>query len=161
MLEQQVEFFCHACLENKQAEEKSSDPRYCQGCYEFLLEEAKMDTSRKVKDWKPTKPQGKAKIEDGKVAEVSTPIRTIMSTLGDEKSKVDIIEPSVAPSTTGKRGRKRKHLPEDLIKQLNDEGMGSKAIATRLRIERGVKVSYKTIQRLLARQRTNKGKQRA
>lgn len=153
MLEQHVEFFCHACLENKQAEEKSSDPRYCQGCYEFLLEEAKMDTSRKVKDWKPTKPSRKAKIEDGKVAEVSTPIRTIMSTLRDENIKVDKIQPSVAPSTTGKRGRKRKQLPEHLIKQLNDEGMGSKAIATRLRTEHGVTVSYKTIQRVLSGER--------
>ena len=52
--------------------------------------------------------------------------------------------------STVKRGcYKKKDLPEDYIMQLADAGMGSKAIATRLKSELGIEVSYKTIQRLL------------
>ena len=46
-------FFCHACLVGKQASDLSPDPRYCQGCYNLLVQEAKMDTSRRNMGWKP------------------------------------------------------------------------------------------------------------
>ena len=32
-------FFCEACLAEKPLANKSPDPRYCQGCYEFLKTE--------------------------------------------------------------------------------------------------------------------------
>jgi transcriptional regulator with XRE-family HTH domain len=35
-----LKFYCHACLEAKTIGEQSPDPRYCQGCCEFLLQEA-------------------------------------------------------------------------------------------------------------------------
>lgn len=35
-------FFCKACLVGKLASEQSPDPRYCQGCYEFLSAEVKL-----------------------------------------------------------------------------------------------------------------------
>jgi len=44
-------FFCHACIVDKPASEQSPDPRYCQGCYEFLCHEA-FKTSERPK-WVP------------------------------------------------------------------------------------------------------------
>lgn len=76
-----------------------------------------------------------------------------MSTLNGRNSKVDIIQPLVAKVTRGKRGPKHKALPHELIKQWAGEGMGSKAIATKLRTEQGITVSYKTIQRVLSGER--------
>ena len=72
-----------------------------------------------------------------------------MSTSENKKYKVDIIPPSVKKSVVSRRGPKHRDLPEDLIRQLASECMGSRDIATRLR-EYGVSVSYKTIQRVLA-----------
>ncbi len=146
-------FFCHACLEDKLAPEVSPDPRYCQGCYDFLLKEAEMDTRRGGGDWKPVNSYNKAKNGGEKTAQVSPPMRRIMSTLESEKPEVDLIGATVASRTIGKRGRKFKQLPEQLIKQLADKGMGSKAIATKLRKEQGIDVSYKTIQRVLSGER--------
>ena len=76
-----------------------------------------------------------------------------MSTLNDKKSEVDIIQPSVAKVTREKRGPKQKALPQELIRQLAGKNMGSKAIATHLRREMGIHVSYKTIQRVLSGER--------
>ncbi len=140
-------FFCQACLVGKPAVEISPDPRYCQTCYDFLLKEAEMDSGRRDGDWKPKK-------ATKQTAQVSEDVCGIMSTLESKKIEVDIIHPPDAiyrPS--GKRGPKHKRLPEDLIKQLSDEGMGSKAIATRLKAELGITVSYKTIQRVLSGKR--------
>jgi hypothetical protein len=77
----------------------------------------------------------------------------IMSTLESKKSEVDIIQPSVAIRAVVKRGPKHRQLPEDLIRQLASEGMGSKVIAARLKAEHGIIVSYKTIQRILSGER--------
>ena len=52
--------------------------------------------------------------------------------------------------STTKRGPKHRSLPDDLIEQLAGEGMGSKAIAAKLKGESGIEVSYKTIQRRLS-----------
>lgn len=50
-------FFCRACCVGKPAVEQSPDTRYCQGCYDFLMAEAKMleETGRKAGSWKPKK----------------------------------------------------------------------------------------------------------
>jgi len=73
-----------------------------------------------------------------------------MSTVNGKKSEVDIIQPPVSKVTHEKRGPKQKALPQELIKQWVGEGMGSKAIASRLKSELGIKVSYKTVQRALS-----------
>ena len=67
-----------------------------------------------------------------------------MSTVKAQNSTVDKLSRLVII----RRGPKNKDLPMDLIKQLVDEGQGSKMIAKRLTGD-GIKVSYKTIQRLL------------
>ena len=46
-------FWCHACLVGKLASEQSPDPRYCQGCYEFLLKEAELLGRVKKPSWAP------------------------------------------------------------------------------------------------------------
>lgn len=146
-------FFCQGCLVGKPTGEVSPDPRYCQGCYEFLLKEAEMDSGRRSGDWKPVKPHKKAEKEDKVVAQVSEDVRGIMSPLESKKFEGDIIPPPVGKVTREKRGPKHRPLPEDLIMRLAGEGLGAKAIAVRLRVEHGIKVSYKTIQRILSGER--------
>lgn len=150
-------FWCHTCLISHPAAEQSPDSRYCQGCYEFLLKEAEMDTSRRGGDWKPVlnsyKPLTTSETTPQKVAKVSQPMRQIKSTVGGRKIEVDKIQPSVAARAVLKRGPKHKALPQELVKQWASEGTGSKAIASKLKSELGIKVSYKTIQRLLSGER--------
>ena len=45
-------FFCYACLGHKPLGDRSADPRYCQDCCDFLLEEASMQPTRRA-DWMP------------------------------------------------------------------------------------------------------------
>ena len=65
-------------------------------------------------------------------------------------------EPSVTMDNFRPRGRpkayEKRELPEELIRQLSSEGMGSRAIASTLK-KRAIIVSYKTIQRILAGER--------
>lgn len=141
-------FWCHACLISHSATEQSPDPRYCQGCYDFLLKEAETLPKNKRPKWipKPEKTHEKqyhvSSVEDG-----------IMSTLEGKKIEVDIIQPPAATRTLPKRGPKHKALPVELIMQWAGEGMGSKAIATRLKAEHAISVSYKTIQRIVSGER--------
>ena len=62
--------------------------------------------------------------------------------------KVDIFRP---------RGRakiyKKRQLPENKIKQLHSQGVGSKVIASKPKVEQGINVSYKTIQKVLLGER--------
>lgn len=46
-------FFCEGCLEDKAEVERSPDPRYCLECYQFLLQEAKLHSSRRNAEWMP------------------------------------------------------------------------------------------------------------
>ena len=71
-----------------------------------------------------------------------------MSTLKEKPAKVDNFKVRGRPKTYKKR-----QLPEDRIKQLHKEGMGTKAIATYLKREQSITVSYKTIQRVLSGER--------
>ncbi len=65
-------------------------------------------------------------------------------------------EPSVTMDFFRPRGRpkhyEKRELPEELIRQLSSEGMGSRAIASTLK-KRAIIVSYKTIQRILSGER--------
>jgi len=105
-----------------------------------------MDGRRGGCDWKPKKAHKK-------VVPVIDDVRRIMSPLESKKIAVDIIYPLDATRARVKRGPKHRALPEDLIRQLAGEGMGSKAIVARLKVEHGVKVSYRTIQRILSGER--------
>ncbi|GAH69498.1 unnamed protein product [marine sediment metagenome] len=145
-------FFCQACLVGKPASEQSPDERYCQGCYEFLLEEAKMLVTARQKrpEWVPKKTLRKSTKE---VAQVSDYMRKNMATVEDEKSKVAIIPPSVAPAKVAKRGPKPRALPVELITQWASEGIGYKRIAARLKVECGIEVGFRTIARVVKGER--------
>jgi len=146
-------FFCHACVVDKPVSEQSPDSRYCQGCYDFLLKEAEILSPGKHPKWVPraqSKKDSTGKNSGQKVIQVSQDVVLNMSTLNGKKSEVDIIQPPVAKVTRGKRGPKHKALPQELIVQWAGAGMGSKAITSKLKSELGIKVSYKTIQRLLS-----------
>ena len=134
--------FCQACITGKWENEMSPiDPRYCFGCYDFLVEEAGIDTSRKGK-WQPRK-----------LADVPQGVRNLMSTLKSKKSVVDIKEALPPSEPVIKVRRRRKDLPLDLIRELAGNGMGSKAIATTLKSDSNIIVTYKTIQRVLSGER--------
>lgn len=137
-------FFCQACSVGKPAAEQSLDPRYCWDCFGFLSGEAKLSPSGKRPAWIP-KPQKLEKTGE-KQYQVSQYGEGIMST---------IIHPLEATGAIarGKRGPKHRELPEDLITQWGNRGMGSKAIAAKLKGEFSITVSCRTIRRILSGQR--------
>lgn len=73
-----------------------------------------------------------------------------MQTKKTPSSKVSIIQP-VTPKV--KRGPKHRNLPVGIIKKWSSEGLGSKAISSRLKKERDIKVHFSTISRILNGQR--------
>jgi DNA invertase Pin-like site-specific DNA recombinase len=73
-----------------------------------------------------------------------------MSTLKSKGITVDIFIPRGRP-----KGYKKKPLPAEEIRKLNEQGLGSKSIATSLK-KRGIIISYKTIERLLNNERDGK-----
>lgn len=75
-----------------------------------------------------------------------------MSTLNSPTLEVDKFRPTGRPKTD-----KKLSLPDDKIKQLYKDGMGARAIATKLKKEEGIDVSYKTIQRVLSGERKSDG----
>ncbi len=142
-------FYCQGHLCARPIEEQSADPRYCRSCCDFLLQEAELAGGHYRKAaWMP-------KI-DGAGGQPLAPIPLDgggnMSTVMTPKNEVDIIAPR--ERTQKRRGPKQKALPVKVIMRWAEkEEMGSKAIATRLGKERDIKVSYKTIQRILNGQR--------
>lgn len=129
-------FFCQACLMGKPAREQSPDPRYCKGCCDFLLKEAEQDSSRGVSSWKPILPQ---------IAE-SFPVNGCRIDVGQVPKGGGVADDTRELCPPAKRGRKVKVLPDDRIKELEGQGMGSKAIARQLGSE-GIEVSYRTVLR--------------
>jgi hypothetical protein len=148
-------FFCHACLAGHQKARRSPDPRYCQGCYDFLVKEAEILPKTRRPKWIPKAPQKASAPRKPHKKQYQIPQHggRIVSTLESKKFTVDIIHPATRKVTGRKRGPKHRELPEDLIRQLAAEGMGSKAISAWLRAEHGLTVSYRTIQRILSGQR--------
>lgn len=141
-------FWCEACLMAKPVDDMSRDQRYCQGCYDFLVYEAALlvekGSTRRPYWW----PQG---MEQGteKEKKVSQDTSFNLSTLKAGKTKVDKLVPMTPIVTREKPGPRLMELPDDKIQEWASQGMGSKAIATKLEKEYRVVVSYKTIQRRL------------
>jgi hypothetical protein len=74
--------------------------------------------------------------------------KTKMSTLNSLSPTVDNFRPRGRPKTY-----KKQELPEDKIRELHKAGIGSKAIASKLKLDYAIKVSYKTIERVLSGER--------
>ncbi len=135
-------------MDKSESERSEKDIRYCNFCQPIIEQEYAITAQhqcRKTK-YKPVK-------KDEVYETIGAEEKTIMSTLKPKSSTVDIINPPTPIRPIGKRGPKHKELPEDLIKQMADDGMGSKAIATRLSVQSDVDVSYKTVQRVLSGER--------
>jgi hypothetical protein len=153
-------FFCQACLVDKEHSEMSHiDSRYCQGCYDFLLKEAERLSDGRRPAWIPV-PSADAvspKLESEKQWGILGDGAKIMSTLISDKSKVDTMQAQDSKLIHEKRGPKHRKLPKEFIIQLHGERLGSNAIATLLRTDRGTTVSYKTVQRILSGESNNQG----
>lgn len=156
-------FWCTTCLMARPLDDLSPDPRYCQGCYDFLLKEVEMLNSGKRLQWisrVPPEPIGKAVQSKSGGGHnyidtlMGSPMRSgIMQTIKGKKSEVCIIPPSVNSRPIVRRGPKHKTLPVELIIQWSNEGMRLKAIAAKLEAKQDIKVHYSTISRILAGQR--------
>ena len=140
-------FFCQACLTGKPASEASADKRYCYGCFEFLAKEAKQASSWRIPKWAPAPDAKIASLKDGGVSRHPTPI------MHTTKQQEIPSEHNYSLDLKSKRGPKYRDLPVDLIEKWADDGAGAKAIASRLKKERGLTVHYSTILRLLSGKR--------
>ena len=126
-------FFCLGHLEDSPPKEQSPGSRYCQSCYDFLLNEAKLATCWEIPEWIPVTP--------------SEPLsKPVQSVLGGQKCSDDL---SPSKISTLRGNYKKQELPEDYVRQLANDGMGSKLITARLKVEHGIHISYKTIQSVL------------
>ena len=137
-------YFCQGCLVGKTEEQMSKrDIRYCLDCQPFIEQEYALLSEKRQKElYKPV----------GHIETYAPIEKTKMSTLNSPRLKVDIFRPRGRPTTY-----KKCQLPVEEIKQLSKERMGAKAIATKLRKEYDIKVSYKTIQRVLSGERRDIG----
>lgn len=144
--DKQFPYFCEACLVGKREDEMSGeDIRYCVGCQQVIEESYSLsaDTGSHLGRYTPQE-------QAEKVAPMEMDI-------GKEKMKMSTLNQNIATVDIKRAGgrikpRRKRELPEGLIKQLS-EGMGSKAVASKLKRDKGIDVSYKTIQRLLAGER--------
>jgi hypothetical protein len=146
-------FYCYTHLGDLPLEKQSSDPRYCQQCYEVLKDEYRdmvKSHTRHRSWWVPVNSTGKPDVV--KTSLLLGQGGGIMHTVNSQNSTVCKINPAV-PQTTmpvfiDGRGRKPTDLPVEQIKELSDQGMGSKMIAAKLQ-ETGISISYSTILRRL------------
>jgi hypothetical protein len=128
-------FFCLGCLEDKPAGEQSPDSRYCKGCCEFLLNEAKMLTGGKRPSWIP-------KVNREAPPSMPEPLSEHVEQARD----CDKISIGVSDRV---RGRKPINIPVELINNLVKEGFTScRAISQRLK-GYGIDCSYRTVARVI------------
>lgn len=126
-------FFCEACLEDKTKAQRSPDGRYCLGCYQFLLKEAKLDSSSHHSGgWIPRPaPEGSHRASAEPVGWVP----------GCNKNQTH----------HNSRGRPRAGISVEKVLKMQAQGVGVRGIA------RELGVSHMTIARLL-KDRLNKEK---
>jgi len=144
-------YFCSACLVGKRQSEVSEDIRYCQNCFDFLSEEAKLIGSQRPA-WIPKKTALGCKSSVEKVIQVKE------DTDREKTKMLTVNKNTVIGNNLEARGRqktyRKQELPVGFIKQLFREGNGLKAIASRLKREKDIKVSHMTIGRVLSGERT-------
>lgn len=139
-------YFCQACAVGKE-QMSQRDIRYCLEC-QPIVEEGYASLGQHKRYLKQLYNQKLDSPNNGDRENYTNKEKTKLSTLEQGKITVDNFRPRGRPKTYKKRS-----LPGDKIKQLHKEGMGAKAIATQLKREQGMVVSYKTIQRVLSGER--------
>ncbi len=138
-MENSLKFYCHACLEDKTIGEQSPDFRYCQGCCEFLLNEAKMLTGGKRPLWIP-------KVN----RETSQTAPEPLSERVEQARGCNKISIGVSGRVDSKRGRKPIAIPAELINKLAQEGVTScRRISERLKTDYGIECSFMTVARVI------------
>ena len=145
-------FWCNACLGAVPLDDQSPDPRYCLGCYEFLLKEAKRLNPGKRSKWIPKKPRRGRGLKPQPLPDASASMDTIKEkTMKPSSTLTNYVHPPKANTglAKSKRGPKVHELPEDLIRQWASQGKSPQAIAKKLADEHHIFASYKTIKRRL------------
>ena len=134
-------FFCLGCLEDKPVSQQSPDPRYCQGCCDFLVKEAEMNPGQSG-DWKPK--LGKEDKSEDSRQEILSPTNAFVEPM-----------PACPKSQEGTSlpiGRPRAEIPIDQALKLHAEGESIRTIVENLKAG-GLKASRMTVQRILAGKR--------
>lgn len=135
-------FFCCGCLAGKHGAERSpKDARYCVLCQPTIENEYRIIASRRGKPleafYRPVTPSLQAKERDLALAPAHGTCHEIVhANKGRERGLY-----------------RKKELPQGLIRQLADDGIGARAIATRLKKAHALDVSYKTVERVLSGER--------
>lgn len=130
-------FYCYTCLENKPLTEQSPDPRYCNGCCDFLLKEAKMLTGGKRPSWIPRVP----------VAPQNTPEPLYKRV--EQARDCNKIGYRYSHRVGSKRGRKPIDIPMEFIAQITKEGITTcRGISKRLK-DYGIECSFMTVARMI------------
>jgi hypothetical protein len=114
-----------ACLVGRTADEQSPDPRYCQGCYDFLLQEIEINPKG---SWKPKKPgeltESHSEGSDKPYNEQETATNPVIE-------EIDMVGDVIVK-----------------IQELATRGKSTRQIAAMLQ-DRGLKLSHMTIARRL------------
>ena len=140
-------FFCEACLIHKPKDDRSADSRYCQGCFDFLTEEAGIldgrGDNRRRSGWIPKDDANKRRAKTPKeVATFKTPHSEVFAHPDNENRKPGAMS----------GGRPALDLPIEEIKTMSDNGMKVKEIVRQLKAD-GIEVSRRTVYNVLAGQR--------
>ena len=126
-------FFCESCLVGKPKTDISPDPRYCQGCYDFLVKEAEMLSGKGRPAWMPrTPPPEPALTSSGYVPDRAKAVPKLKHkeiTIGVIGTPLEIV----------------------IVRKLHEGGVSIRAIEKKLKAE-GIKTSRSTIQRILRKE---------
>ena len=129
-------FWCEACLIGKPSSAQSPDSRYCNFCYEFLVEEAGLDKSWARSGWKPiTSPPHQAvegKTEGIKPMAYPSGQAGIMTRINTPPNRA--LQKEARPPLLPVRGRPRKEAPTKDIEKLSKQGLGTRDIARELNL---------------------------
>ncbi len=128
-------FWCSACLSGKPAGEQSRDPRYCQGCYDGLMIEAKL-LGRRAGNWRPKKGKRVAEPTTGSVVMVDNDVSS-------KNMDCDTVAHEGFPGRQGVTA-----IMQDTIRVLAGQGMSCRVIEKEL-LKENITVSYRTIARHL------------
>ena len=129
------------------------DARYCVECQTLIEEDYQLRGEKYIPIHyaevesliEHQRSDGNLAIDNAQRLEIySDKQKAKLSILNSPSPNMDNFRPRGKPTTY-----KNRPLPEDKIKQLHKRGVGARAIATRLKKEQGIVVSYKTIQRIL------------
>jgi hypothetical protein len=141
-------FWCSTHLGVMLVADQSPDPRYCQFCYDLLnnevriLKETRQYNARASLLPKVTAGKPPAGTQPG----VEAPVKRDKKPIAVADVETDTVRTSVILSH---RGRNKKSLPVERIKELAASGASSRDIAKKLELD-GVMVSYRTVSRALA-----------